>query len=321
MPPPNPYQIVVDECNTFRSVGEFPGKLWKFCLPMRSSTYKPFGYMLDDTVVMFMKDPTICSHFLFINDKHEVRMKPESCKDLNAWKQAFAEIHNAAHELFINKYQDSKGLKRWPEDDWPVLGYRDSQYPMPCDLAGIFGITTSGVHLNVYSRTKNGGVIDKIWLARRGPAKEQYPDMMDQCAAGGMQTMDNGDALAALVREAKEEAGLSKKEIKTGGAVAQGFVTFFNVRDENAGDQDSGRPEPGIRYVFDLEVEPGFEMTPNESTISGFRDYQVTEVCDLLLWKQFKPNCGLVMLDFLVRHELVPKEGLQLRRELEFPTE
>ncbi|KAJ4271749.1 hypothetical protein NW762_000455 [Fusarium torreyae] len=67
--------------------------------------------------------------------------------------------------------------------------------------------------------------------------------------------------------------------------------------------------EPGVRIVYDLKlINPGFVPRPQETGIERFESMTVSQVKQSLYDEEgrWKPNCGLVMLDFLVRHQLLP---------------
>uniref|UniRef100_A0A0D2X9U9 Nudix hydrolase domain-containing protein n=2 Tax=Fusarium oxysporum TaxID=5507 RepID=A0A0D2X9U9_FUSOF len=157
--------------------------------------------------------------------------------------------------------------------------------------------------------------------------------MLDQIVAGGADTNDTIEGQLApcktLAREAREEAGLTidhltrqvffeemggddgdkkKRRILVGTVERASSITFFDLKDESAGDLYNNHLEPGLRFVYDLKItNPSFRPKKMESAIERFEPMGVSQVTESLSSNRWKPNCGLVMLDFMVRHGLVTK--------------
>lgn len=200
---------------------------------------------------------------------------------------------------------------------------------LPTPARGLFGVVTAGVHLNVYTvKVVNGRErIDKIWVSQRasGP-KYSYPGMLDQIVAGGIDPADRYQGRLApfltLKREAKEEAGLdldvhtrNMVQIRQGvewviGEVCEAEpIMFYDQKGDNAGRTERGHLEPGVRFVYDLKVDDaGFQPQRGEPGVEKFESFYPDEVKTQLRNKRWKPNCGLVMLDFLMRTQLVTRK-------------
>ncbi|KAM0564434.1 hypothetical protein ACHAPJ_000647 [Fusarium lateritium] len=103
-----------------------------------------------------------------------------------------------------------------------------------------------------------------------------------------------------------------------------------DYKDHDSKDHDINERhlEPGVRIVYDLKIiNPEFDPRPQEDGIERFESMTVSQVKQSLYDEEgrWKPNCGLVMLDFLVRHQLLPLEEHErddiyrrLRRPLPF---
>ncbi|KAF5023331.1 hypothetical protein F66182_4639 [Fusarium sp. NRRL 66182] len=207
-------------------------------------------------------------------------------------------------------------------------------FVIPLPARGMFGAITVGVHLNVYTvkRAADGREsIDRIWVSHRANGPDlSYPGMLDQIVAGGMDPKDAGATgiLAprlTLKREAAEEAGLhidlDTKDVfvrdqddqytqprLVGSVETKPTIAFYDCKDVSAGHLNEGHMEPGLRFVYDLEVkDPDFLPQAAERGIERFEAMTVDGVKESLMAGQWKPNCGLVMLDFLVRHQLHTK--------------
>ncbi|KAK1240805.1 hypothetical protein MKX07_006238 [Trichoderma sp. CBMAI-0711] len=171
---------------------------------------------------------------------------------------------------------------------------------------GIFGIVTTGIHMNMFT-VRNGRI--HVWVSRRSQ-NVTYAGKLDQLVAGAMDPGDNMEPLMTLKREAMEEAGLEVDAAShtvtwngayVGKVTAESLISFYDQKDHIAGSEE-GHVEPGIRYTFDLEVGPDFVPHPQEpESIDGFVLKTVEEVWRDLKNAEWKPNCGLVMLDFLLR--------------------
>lgn len=178
---------------------------------------------------------------------------------------------------------------------------------------GIFGIVTTGVHMNMFTM-RSGGI--HVWVSKRSQ-NVTYAGKLDQLVAGAMDPADNMDPLVTLKREAMEEAGLVVDVVTkavtwndgyVGTVTPESLISFYDQKDHIAGNE-AGHVEPGIRYTFDLEVGPDFVPYPQEpESIDGFVLKPVEEVKRDLKNAEWKPNCGLVMLDFLLRKGEI-KEG------------
>lgn len=265
---------------------------------------------------------------------------------------AAAASKKALEELcMINHWRFDHCLTKWlrgPRDtriyhcihnthpEWQDLG-------IPLPARGLFGVLTLGVHLNVYTvKTVNGREeIDKIWVCHRAAGEElAYSGMLDQPVAGGLEPVDRVDGKFApfvtLKREAFEEAGMDLDlETKTmtflegwrrktlGTVESASYITYYDCKDRSAGCHSQGHLEPGVRFLYDLKLaDPSFQLKGREVNIEKFETYTVEQVKEQLRCKRWKPNCALVMLDFLVRKGLVSdsnddrfqdiKEGLRM---------
>jgi 8-oxo-dGTP pyrophosphatase MutT (NUDIX family) len=200
---------------------------------------------------------------------------------------------------------------------------------MPVPARGVFGIVTIGVHLTMYSTRKVDGheVVDRIWVSQRARGDNvTYSGMLDQVVAGGMDPMDFIDEYLSpgetLRREAMEEAGLfldlatkimysmtdSGRRKPIGKVEKAPAITFYDCKGQDAGRTSEGHLEPGVRFVYDLKLDDStFQPQSYESGSERFMALPIDEVKQTLHEKRWKPNCGLVMLDFLQRKGLIAK--------------
>lgn len=203
-------------------------------------------------------------------------------------------------------------------DYHPILTQRPDLegLKLPSPIRGILGIVTAGIHLNVY--TMRGSGVDKIWVSRRGPRKPAYPSCYDQIVAGGMDPADRRSPWRTLCHELLEEAGCivhgrrvyrQRQGGQRGRCIGEiessiNTIYFRTEKDGKAGPAEDGHIEPGLRFCFDLCLGPGEMPEENEANMK-FSALSVDEVRQSLESLEWKPNSGLVTLNFLLRKGLI----------------
>lgn len=217
-----------------------------------------------------------------------------------------------------------KVLDKWRDELYAVYGPAGEMvFTIERSASPLFGVVTYGVHLTAYTISTSTGEL-QIWVPRRSSTKQTYPSMLDNSVAGGIAAGEL--PFESLVREAMEEASLP--EYVSRKAKAAGCVTYFYIRDERAGGE-VGLLQPECQYVYDLDLsaDEGIVCKPNDDEVEGFELLGVPEVLTALGRAEFKPNCALVMIDFLIRHGFIGYEKekalaeivARLHRRLEFP--
>ena len=66
--------------------------------------------------------------------------------------------------------------------------------------------------------------------------------------------------------------------------------------------------KPDVLFCFDLELPPDFVPTPVDGEVACFTLMSIDEIVkDLRDWENdnWKPNVGVVLVDFLIRHGFV----------------
>ncbi|KAM0272528.1 hypothetical protein ACHAQH_008710 [Verticillium albo-atrum] len=187
----------------------------------------------------------------------------------------------------------------------------------------LFGIVTSGAHLNVFH---GEGENMLIWLAQRGATKASYPSCFDQIVAGGNDSGRDRNPVDIIRREAKEEVNDLEIHARLETIDRPDATITYHIINPTKGLSATiaaGKIEAGVRYVFDYEVQdPNCVFKKNEEDIANMRSYTVTQVKEMLRAGRFKPNCGFVMLNFLIRKGII-KPGdpwyQETERSLELP--
>ena len=151
-----------------------------------------------------------------------------------------------------------------------------------------FGVRAYGQHLNGFVRD-NGRI--HMWLGRRSRSKQSFPGMLDQLVAGGL---PYGMPLARnLAKECWEEASIPESLATQ--AVPVGAVSY--CRETKAG------LKADLLFNYDLELPTDFVPRANDGEMEEFLLLPLEEVAALVdNGDEFKDNCNLVVIDFLIRH-------------------
>jgi 8-oxo-dGTP pyrophosphatase MutT (NUDIX family) len=174
--------------------------------------------------------------------------------------------------------------------------------------APIFGVTTYGVHVNIYTVSSNG-LVNRMWIARRSPTKPTWPNYLDNAVAGGITY--GYTARDTVIKECMEEANLSSEWAEQAQMV--GAISYFTVTERGLA--------PEVQFVFDLPLPEHVKLTPNDGEVGEFHLWDMSTVREKL--DEFKPNCGLVVIDFLIRHGLITADNepgyLEIQQRLHRP--
>ncbi|KAI9019411.1 NUDIX hydrolase domain-like protein [Phycomyces nitens] len=190
-------------------------------------------------------------------------------------------------------------LAGWRNELYPVYGNSASDdniaFVMERAASPLFGISTFGVHLNAYVTEKDGS--RKMWVARRALTKPTWPGVLDNCVAGGIAY--SYSTKETIVKECDEEASIPKDIAQKAASV--GCVSYYTYT--NAGLQ------PETQYVFDLELPSGTVPKPQDGEVECFYLWTLEKVKETILNKEWKPNCALVAIDFMIRHGLITADN------------
>jgi len=155
-------------------------------------------------------------------------------------------------------------------------------------ISSLLGLRSFGQHLNAYVMTESGM---KMWIARRAYDRGYEAGKLDHMVAGGLaydvKPSDN------LEKECYEEAGMTVELAKTAKSV--GFVTY--KYDYTLGGKED------ILYCYDIELDESFTPVCTDGEVEEFYLMPIEEVVEIVRTSNdFKVNCNLVIIDFLVRH-------------------
>ena len=159
-------------------------------------------------------------------------------------------------------------------------------------LLEFLGIRGYGVHLIAYLKHNNSY---KLWVPKRNKDKLVEPSKLDNTVAGGIKAGE--DIFSALEREAYEEAGLTRHDLKNVKLV--GTVNYNWKNTQHTIRRDT-------LYLFDLEVDKSFNPNCLDGEVEEFKLMDWKKVLHLIQnTNSVKNNCNLVFFNFMVRHGLI----------------
>jgi 8-oxo-dGTP pyrophosphatase MutT (NUDIX family) len=203
------------------------------------------------------------------------------------------ETRSGAVKSALEALRDSGAIPAWRDEVYPVAPtfgvaplLQMERAAFPC-----LGLRAYGVHLNGFVRAGN---TIKMWIARRARDKPTYPGMFDNMVAGGLPIditlRDN------IVKECAEEAGIPADLAQQ--AVFAGAISYCKEVPEGL--------KPDVQFVCDLELPSNFEPRPVDGEVEAFYLWPIDKVMDVVAnTTEFKFNCALVIIDFLVRRGFV----------------
>jgi len=209
---------------------------------------------------------------------------------------ATPEARTKAVDKALRVLAERGAIPGWREEIYPVTIAWGRPPLMLMERAAVpwFGIRAYGVHMNGYVK-KDGRY--HMWVARRAYDKPTFPGMLDNMVAGGqpagISLMDN------LIKECHEEAGIPEALARQ--AVPVGAISY-------AADTFEGF-KPDVQFVYDLEVPADFTPEPHDDEIHDFRLWPIERVMEVVRdTNEFKFNCNLVIIHFLVQRGLIGPE-------------
>lgn len=156
-------------------------------------------------------------------------------------------------------------------------------------LVTAFGINAYGLHVNGFVRDGAGGI--SLWVAKRAADRAVEPGKRDNMVAGGQPF---GLTIAEnLIKEAHEEAGLAPALARR--AVPVGVLTYTMESPVGL--------KPDTMFLYDLELARGHTPCNQDGEIECFELWPIDKVAASVRdTDDWKFNCTLVVIDFLVRH-------------------
>jgi len=206
------------------------------------------------------------------------------------------EERTQALTLFAKQALKDGLTNRFMNENYPLLT-KGSNEPLAFidrSISTLLGSLSFGQHLNAYVMTSEGM---KMWIGRRAYDKPHHAGKLDHLVAGGLpwdiSPSDN------LKKECYEEAGMSASLASQAKSV--GLISY-KYEYELGGKED-------IIYCYDIELSEEFVPNCTDGEVEEFYLMPIEEVAEIVrTTNEFKTNCNLVIIDFLIRHGFIGVE-------------
>ncbi|KAK7499465.1 hypothetical protein BaRGS_00009117 [Batillaria attramentaria] len=199
----------------------------------------------------------------------------------------------------LHKQNEFVSLRGWYNEMYNVAKTFSSKplFQIERSASPLFGLVTYGCHINGYTHDESGQLL--MWIGKRSPHKAVYPGLYDNMCAGGL-----GAGLGVREnawKECQEEASVPDhllEKLQYCGSVSYCY-------------EDERGVLPEVEFIFDLELPRDFQPVNADSEMEKFELLPILEVKEMIVRDGWKPNCALVILDFLIRHGIMTpdKEG------------
>ncbi|CAK9237304.1 unnamed protein product [Sphagnum troendelagicum] len=168
-----------------------------------------------------------------------------------------------------------------------------------------FGTKAYGVHMNGYVQIDGE---KHLWVAKRSSDRQNFPGAFDHIVAGGQPA--GLSCKENLIKESDEEASIPGWLAEK--AVPVGAISYEQIEGE--------RMKRDVLFCYDLELPPDFQPHNKDGEVESFELVPVHEVAELVRTSNaYKPNCNLVIINFLFRHGYIHPDQpkyLQLLKSL-----
>lgn len=204
---------------------------------------------------------------------------------------------SAAMEEALGALRDDGEFQGWRGEYYPVMREWGDKPLMQVERATCpwFGIRSWGVHVNGIVRREDGL---HMWIARRSRGKQTYPGMLDNMVAGG-QPIGLG-LMENIVKECAEEADIPVEMALH--ARPAGAISYCH--------QFADGVKPDQQFCYDLELPADFTPCNTDGEVERFELWPISRVVESVRETfEFKFNCNLVIIDFLLRHGLVDADN------------
>lgn len=203
---------------------------------------------------------------------------------------------SAAVDTVLRCLAEDGVITGWRGEPYPVGGRWGGPYAFEIEraAAAFLGCRAYGVHVNGFVRDNNAL---KLWIATRAADRPVCPGELDNMIAGGQPV---GLGLKEnVVKEAGEEAGVPEHLAQA--AIPVGAISYTMENDLGL--------KPDMMFCWDLELPPDFRPVNTDGEVAEFRLLAAEEAMEIVdTSDRFKFNCNLVVIDFCIRHGVLPPE-------------
>jgi len=230
-------------------------------------------------------------------------------------------------------------VKGWRDELYPVSDsfYNPPYFLMERAATELLGVLSYGVHINgilLPEREPTGANDDDnniakdehplMWMARRSKSKSKYPSMLDHIVAGGqpagLSLMENA------IKECEEEAGIPPSIARPGNLRPAGVVSYEEAKrceiDSKDGIDFFHTISRVVLFNYDLYLPKEFVPKPVDGEVEDFFLWSIDQIKESMapdFCDPIKPNCYLVIIDYLLRMGYVSPDTngyLDVLREL-----
>ena len=267
------------------------------------------NYISEDKIPLFVDNlrvGQVRKEFIELLLSHDAFVLNKSHITLNSLYKSFDERTQILSDFA--KMCAQKGVTDYfMSENYPLIS-KSAQKPLAFidrSISTLLGTLSFGQHLNGYVRS---GSEIKMWIAKRALDKPYFPGKLDHLVAGGLPyditPQEN------IIKECYEEAGVGRELALKAKSV--GLVSY-RYEYELGGKED-------IVYCYDLELDANFTPNCTDGEVEEFYLLPLQEIAQIVRdTNKFKPNCNLVIIDFLVRHSYITpeeKEYIQIVQSL-----
>jgi hypothetical protein len=206
------------------------------------------------------------------------------------------ESRTRAIEKVLKTWREQGILSAWRNEPYRVSAGFHEPPLMLLDRAAtsLFGVAKYGVHVNGLT-WREGRLC--MWVARRSQDSPTFPGQLDQIVAGGLTA--GMSARQLMIKECHEEAGIAE-ELATQ-AKPVGLVNYCMERGLNQ--------LRDTLFIYDLMLPATFIPRNIDGEVKEFYLWPVEQVMQTVTeTTDFKFNCNLVIIDFLIRHGYLTPE-------------
>ncbi|XP_050210616.2 nudix hydrolase 20, chloroplastic-like isoform X2 [Mercurialis annua] len=236
----------------------------------------------------------------------DVFVFPQSNNNSNGGNvNSYVSLHERLKTVADRTRAVGEAIKCLGDEDL-IPGIRNELYPVVSSFgspvyfsleraaAPYFGINAYGIHMNGYVE-RDGEKF--LWLGKRSEVKPTFPGMLDHLVAGGL---PHGISCREnVIKECEEEAGIPRSISQK--AIPVGAVSYVDI--------EGYRYKRDVLFCYDLKLPGDFLPKNQDGEVESFQLLPVQNVANVIRRTQFfKPNCSLVIIDFLFRHGYISPE-------------
>jgi len=220
--------------------------------------------------------------------------------------------------LVMEALKEAGVVTGWRDELYPVS---DSFYNPPIFLmeraaTDLLGVLSYGVHINGIKQfdvnnDEDDGELPLMWMARRSKTKSKYPSMLDHIVAGGqpagLSLMEN------VIKECEEEAGIPQEAARPGVNLRPAGVVSYEGAQEHviSGSNSFYTISRVVLFNYDLYLPKDFVPKPVDGEVEDFFLWRIDQIKESMsphYNDPIKPNCYLVIIDYLLRMGFVSPE-------------